>query len=117
MATPSEAASPVSPIFQQGARDHRRLSGTYVMGHGPTIQQSGSVSATPRLGNLWRALKSVRVRTLFYSSLVAVIGSLSFGYGNGFSSPALPDLDESKGEYTSFNRTIYNDLFNVSHSL
>ena len=66
-------------------------------------------------GNLvWQALKSIRIRTLLYSSIVAVIGSLSFGYTNGFSSPATPDLDKDHG---SFNNTLDHDLFNVSHNI
>ena len=69
-----------------------------------------------RRGNLWRALRSVRTRTVFYSTLVAVIGSVSFGYGQAFSSPALPELDKNTGEHTYFNKTLYHDLFNVSHA-
>jgi len=111
----TEPASSKAPILQQYTKRYRRLSDSHVTGHDPKIQRSRSISATPRLGNLWQALKSVRIRTLFYSSLVAVIGSLSFGYANGFSSPTLPDLDENEGEHTYFNKTIYHDLFNVSH--
>jgi len=73
------------------------------------------MSAAPGSGSFWQAFRSVRIRTVFYSSLVAVIGSLSFGYTNGFSSPALPDLDENEGRHTRFNETIYHDLFNVSN--
>ena len=74
--------------------------------------------ATPRLGNLLgnglcQALRSGRTRTVFYSTLVAVIGSVSFGYGQGFSSPALPELDKNSGEHTYFRKTLYHDLFNV----
>lgn len=118
MATPSEESSSSTPIFQRSAKSNRRLSGSYVTGHVSGIQDSvegsASSSATPRLGNLWQALRSVRTRTLFYSSLVAVIGSLSFGYANGFSSPTLPDLDKNTEEHTYFNKTVYHDLFNVS---
>lgn len=117
MTAPSEAAPNAAPVFQQDSRSNRRLSDSHVTGQHANVQYSAtnSMSATPRLGNLWQALKSVRIRTLFYSSVVAVIGSLSFGYANGFSSPTLPDLDKSRGEHTYFNRTIYHDLFNVSH--
>ena len=120
MATPSEAALPKTPLLQQDTNSFRRLSDSHVTGFVSNIQHSGESStpaATPRLGNLWKALKSVRIRTLFYSSFVAVIGSLSFGYVNGFSSPTLPDLDKNNGEHTYFNRTIYHDLFNVSHKI
>ena len=120
MATPSEAASPNTPLLQQDTSS-LRLSDSHVTGPVSNIQHSGesssSTPATPRLGNLWKALKSVRIRTLFYSSFVAVIGSLSFGYVNGFSSPTLPDLDKNHGEHTNFNKTIYHDLFNVSHKV
>lgn len=78
---------------------------------------SGSGMSTTGLGGLWQALKSVGTKTLFYSTLVAVIGSVSFGYGNGFSSPALPDLDKNNGKHTRFNRTLYHDLFNVSYGI
>ena len=119
MATLSEATSPNTPLLQQDTDSFRRLSDSHVTGFVANIQHSGGTStstpATPRLGNLWKALKSVRIRTLFYSSVVAVIGSLSFGYVNGFSSPTLPDLDKNNGEHTYFNKTIYHDLFNVSH--
>ena len=117
MATPSKAASPTTPLLQEYTGSDLRLSDSYVTGNIANIQHSvgSGKPATPRLGNLWKALKSVRIRTLFYSSFVAVIGSLSFGYVNGFSSPTLPDLDENSGEHTYFNRTIYHDLFNVSY--
>jgi len=83
----------------------------------PGVQEGSltrSIIKRPRLGSLWRALRSVRVTALLYSSLVAVLGSLSFGYGMGFSSPALVDLEDSNGKHTSFNKTIYSDTFNVS---
>jgi len=86
-------------------------------GSHPGVQDGSKVINRPRWGNLWRALRSVRVTTLFYSSLVAVLGSLSFGYAMGFSSPALVDLEDNKGKYTSFNKTIYSDTFNVSRSM
>jgi len=73
-------------------------------------------TSTPRFGNLWAALKSGRVSTLLYSSLVAVMASLSFGYAMGFSSPALPDLDNNEGKHRFFNKTIYHDMFNVSNN-
>ena len=69
----------------------------------------------PQLGNLWQALRSVRIATLLYSSVVTVMASLSFGYGIGFSSPTLHDLDENEGKHTYFRRTIYHDSFNVSN--
>ena len=116
MATRSKGTS---PIFKQSTESYRQLSDCYVSGNANNIQNAfggSSTSTNPRVGNLWKALKSVRIRTLFYSSLVAVVGSLSFGYVNGFSSPTLPDLDEnSDGGYTYFNKTVYHDLFNVSH--
>ena len=114
MATRSKGAS---PVFKQSTESYRQLSDCYVSGNTNNIQHtfSGSTSTKPRVGNLWKALKSVRIRTLFYSSFVAVIGSLSFGYVNGFSSPTLPDLDKNTGEHTYFNKTVYHDLFNVSH--
>ena len=71
-------------------------------------------TTAPRLGNLWQALRSVQIRTLLYSSMVAVMASLSFGYGIGFSSPTLHDLDANEGKHTYFRKTIYHDLFNVS---
>ena len=71
-------------------------------------------TSAPRLGNLWAALRSGRVSTLLYSSMVAVMASLSFGYAMGFSSPALPDLDNNEGKHRFFNKTIYHDMFNVS---
>ena len=74
------------------------------------------MSSNLRLGNLWQALRSVQTRTVLYSTLVAVIGSVSFGYGQGFSSPALPELDKNTGEHTYFKKTLYHDLFNVSHA-
>ena len=73
-------------------------------------------TTTPQLGNLWEALRSVQIRTLLYSSMVAVMASLSFGYGIGYSSPTLHDLNANEGEHTYFRRTIYQDLFNVSHT-
>ena len=73
------------------------------------------MSDIPR-ANLWHALRSVRTRTVFYSTLVAVIGSVSFGYGQAFSSPALPELDKNTAEHTYFKKTLYHDLFNVSHA-
>ena len=71
-------------------------------------------TTTPKLGNLWHALRSTQIRTLLYSSMVAVMASLSFGYGIGYSSPTLSDLEANKGEYTSFRKAIYRDTFNVS---
>lgn len=118
MATTYKTASPAKPKLQQSTGSYRQLSDSYVTGNVTNIQSLGSSTSTnPRMGNLWQALKSVRIRTLFYSSLVAVIGSLSFGYVNGFSSPTLPDLDKNNGEHTNFNTTIYHDLFNVSHDI
>ena len=114
MATRSKGTS---PVFKQSTESYRQLSDCYVSGNANNIQYTfgSSTSSNPRMGNLWKALKSVRIRTLFYSSIVAVIGSLSFGYVNGFSSPTLPDLDKNNGENTYFNKTVYHDLFNVSH--
>ena len=66
--------------------------------------------------NLWRALRSVKVRTLFYSTLVAVLASLSFGYGTGFSSPALSYLENQNSSHYCFNKTLHSDIFNVSGS-
>ena len=74
-------------------------------------------TTTPQLGNLWQALRSVQIRTLLYSSMVAVMASLSFGYGIGYSSPTLHDLDANEGKHTYFRKTIYHDLFNVSYSV
>ena len=71
-------------------------------------------TTAPRVGNLWAALRSGRVSTLLYSCLVAIMASLSFGYAMGFSSPALPDLDNNEGKHRFFNKTIYHDMFNVS---
>jgi len=71
-------------------------------------------TSSPRLGNLWAALRSGRIRTLLYSSLVAVMASLSFGYAMGYSSPTLVDLDSNVGKHRFFNKTIYHDAFNVS---
>ena len=96
-----------------GSSSYQLSHVTMPTGSHPGVQD-GSTINRPRWGNLWRALRSVRVTTLFYSSLVAVLGSLSFGYAMGFSSPALVDLEDNKGEYTSFNKTIYSDTFNVS---
>ena len=70
-------------------------------------------TTSPKLGNLWHALRSTQIRPLLYSSMVAVMASLSFGYGIGYSSPTLNDLDGNEGEYTSFRKTIYRDTFNV----
>lgn len=69
----------------------------------------------PQLGGLREALRSVQIRTLLYSCLVTVMASLSFGYGIGFSSPTLHDLDQNEGKHTYFRRTIYHDSFNVSN--
>ena len=68
----------------------------------------------PQIGNLWQALRSVRITTLLYSSIITVMASLSFGYGIGYSSPTLHDLDQNEGTHTYFRRTIYHDAFNVS---
>lgn len=76
-----------------------------------------SPTTTPQLGNLWQALQSVQIRTLLYSSMVAVLASLSFGYGIGYSSPTLHDLNANEGKHTYFRKTIYHDLFNVSKKL
>ena len=108
---------PRTPLLQQDTNSYRRLSDSHVIGYDIQHGGGGRPPATPRLGNLWKALKSVRIRTLFYSSFVAVIGSLSFGYANGFSSPTIPDLDKNVREHTYFNRTIYHDLFNVSYEI
>ena len=51
-----------------------------------------------------------------YSTAVAVIASFSFGYILAFSSPALSDLKEYNGTYTSFSETIYQDIFGVHTS-
>ena len=74
---------------------------------------SGLITAMPDVTerNLWEELKTAGTKNLFYATLVAVIGSVSFGYGNGFSSPALPDLDKTRND---FNKTLDHDLFNVS---
>ena len=48
-----------------------------------------------------------------YSTAVAVIASFSFGYILAYSSPALSDLKEYNGTYTSFSETIYQDIFGV----
>ena len=72
-------------------------------------------TTTPQIGNLWQALRSVQIRTLLYSSMVAVMASLSFGYGIGYSSPTLHDLDANEGKHTYFRKTIYHDVFNVSY--
>ena len=88
---------------------------THVTEVHPGLQEGTSLTTGKiKKPHLWQALKSVRVTTLFYSSLVAVLGSLSFGYALGFSSPALADLAENKGKHMSFNKTIYSDTFNVS---
>ena len=73
-------------------------------------------TTAPRLGNLWNSLKSVRIRTLLYSSMVTVMASLSFGYGIGFSSPTLHDLNQNEGKHTFFNKNVYHSLFNVSNT-
>jgi len=65
-----------------------------------------------------RRVISVRLKTLVYSSLVAVmIAMLAFGYDMGFSSPTLHDLDQNNGKHTYFNKTIYHDVFNVSDNV
>lgn len=71
-------------------------------------------TTAPQIGNLWQALRSVRITTLLYSSIITVMASLSFGYGIGYSSPTLHDLDQNEGTHTYFRRTIYHDAFNVS---
>lgn len=48
-----------------------------------------------------------------YSTGVAVIASFSFGYILAYSSPALSDLKRQNGTYTSFSKTIYQDIFGV----
>ena len=74
-------------------------------------------TTAPQLGNLWQALRSVRIATLLYSSIITVMASLSFGYGIGYSSPTLHDLDQNEGEHTYFRKTIYHDAFNVSGTI
>jgi len=58
--------------------------------------------------------KTGRISTVFYACLVAVLGSFSIGYVLGFSSPALPDLDENVGKYTRMNKRVYHSMFTVS---
>ena len=67
---------------------------------------------------IWVTMRSVQIKTLLYSSLVAVmITMLAFGYDMGFSSPTLHDLDQNNGKHTYFNKTIYHDVFNVSDNV
>ena len=67
---------------------------------------------------MWVTMRSVQIKTLLYSSLVAVmITMLAFGYDMGFSSPTLHDLDQNNGKHTYFDKTIYHDVFNVSDNV
>ena len=54
-----------------------------------------------------------RIWTVCYSVGVAIIASFSFGYVLAYSSPALSDLKEYNETYTSFSKTIYQDIFGV----
>ena len=67
MVTPSEAALPNTPLLQQDTSSFRQLSDSHVTEFVSNIQHSGESStpaATLRLGNLWKALQSVHIRTL-----------------------------------------------------
>ncbi|XP_065897317.1 uncharacterized protein [Dysidea avara] len=76
--------------------------------------RSEAITSTARKRTIYVTLKSVRIKTLLYTSLVAVmITMLAFGYDMGFSSPTLHDLDQNNGEHVYFKKTIYHDVFNA----
>ena len=85
---------------------------------GSTIEEEDGTSPTdspPIEGFTFGNAKTGRIVTVFYACLVAVLGSFSLGYVLGFSSPALPDLDENEGKHTRMNISIYHSVFNVSN--
>lgn len=58
------------------------------------------------------AWEKTRTKTITYTTLVAVIGTLIMGYSVGYSSPALPDLKTADPK-TSFNKTMHQDIFSA----
>ena len=67
-------------------------------------------------GEIRNSIRRTRPSPLWpvcYSTAVAVIASFSFGYILAYSSPALSDLKRYNGTYTSFSKTIYQDIFGV----
>lgn len=82
-------------------------------------------SQSRREGILGKILKVVRgperLWSVIYASVVAVIGSLMFGYSLGYASPVLLELSDNNFvcnvSHAPFSNTgVYFALFGVSHS-
>jgi len=59
-----------------------------------------------------KAWETTRTWSITYTTLVTVMATLLMGYSLGYSSPALPDL-KTTDPYTSFNKTIHQDIFSA----
>lgn len=71
-----------------------------------TIQPDDSKLITKKISD-------TRLTTVTYSSAIALIGALLFGYAIGYSSPVIGDLSKNKTDHRYLDRNEYKGVFNV----
>ena len=91
-----------------------------------SVEDSQDKSSQSRRDGILEKIRKIvrgpeRLWSVIYASVVAVIGSLMFGYSLGYASPVLLELSDNtfvhNVSHAGFSQTsIYFALFGVSHS-